>query len=995
MCSETDFIMRKISFFLLLLSIFNQSWGKNLPYTTKIQVENFLTQKARETVFVPDIHIDSTVQDENFYRLYVNVNLSYISFNNQKVNYIYKKISTLIPDLKPGQKLQVITDTKPIEFFVVKNRETSDLFANPKTVPIVENLSSPSTATAGLYGSHLVLWPSHGFYYVQSEQKWDFQRVRLFQSIEDLLTPSFVLTYLTPMLENAGSYVFLPRERDTQKNEIIVDNDGSTGNSTYTETNAGQVWKTAIDTGFANPKKFYVDHENPFKMGTYREITSTQENDESLCEWTPEIPEKGKYSVYVSYKSLTNSAKDARYTVYHLGGATKFSVNQQMGGSTWIFLGFFDFDKGKNNTCKVVLSNYSRDRGTVITADAVKIGGGMGNIARCPLPKPVDSISNNTIIQPIIAAKLTTSQVPKFVEGARYWLQWAGAPDSVYSRTKGQNDYLDDFQSRGYWVNYLAGGSSVAPDEPGAHVPIDMALALHTDAGTVAGDSIIGTLGISMEQFNHQKFENGKTRWTSRDLTDVVMGQIISDIRASYEPDWTRRPMWDRSYSEARVPNVPTMLLELLSHQNFADMRYALDPNFRFVASRAIYKGILKFLAQQHQRSYVVQPLPVKDFYAKFISNNRVQLGWQPTFDKSDNSAKPTQYVLYTRENGGGFDNGRLISKNVTQLTIEPDKIYSYKVVAINAGGSSFPSEILSVCKKIKSKGTVLIINAFDRLSAPDSFASDSLAGFADSIDHGVPYIQQINYIGSQAGFNVNAKYVNNDTLGFGSSNSNFAGKIIAGNSFDYPFIHGKSIAHAGYSFVSSSRDAITNGTMSMIGFPLVDIILGKQKKTKSGRGAFAPRYKTFDKVFQAKITTYCEQGGNLLISGAYVASDLWKSQSDRNFATNTLKIKLAASRAAHAGKVTCRFPREISETSLNFDQELNDSILAIESPDAISPADHRCIPIMQYAENGLNAATLYQGKYNSCIIGFPIESIPEAESRDNLFKILLNVLNK
>ena len=34
------------------------------------------------------------------------------------------------------------------------------------------------------------------------------------------------------------------------------------------------------------------------------------------------------------------------------------------------------------------------------------------------------------------------------------------------------------------------------------------------------------------------------------------------------------------------------MLLELLSHQNFADMRYGSDPRFKFLVSRAIYKGI-------------------------------------------------------------------------------------------------------------------------------------------------------------------------------------------------------------------------------------------------------------------------------------------------------------------------------------------------------------------------------------------------------------------
>lgn len=50
---------------------------------------------------------------------------------------------------------------------------------------------------------------------------------RLFCTTEDQFTQSFILPYLLPMLENAGANVFTPRERDTQKQEVIVDNDGS------------------------------------------------------------------------------------------------------------------------------------------------------------------------------------------------------------------------------------------------------------------------------------------------------------------------------------------------------------------------------------------------------------------------------------------------------------------------------------------------------------------------------------------------------------------------------------------------------------------------------------------------------------------------------------------------------------------------------------------------------------------------------------------------
>ena len=36
---------------------------------------------------------------------------------------------------------------------------------------------------------------------------------------------AYIYPFAVPMLENAGAYVFLPRERDINLNEVIVDND--------------------------------------------------------------------------------------------------------------------------------------------------------------------------------------------------------------------------------------------------------------------------------------------------------------------------------------------------------------------------------------------------------------------------------------------------------------------------------------------------------------------------------------------------------------------------------------------------------------------------------------------------------------------------------------------------------------------------------------------------------------------------------------------------
>ena len=60
---------------------------------------------------------------------------------------------------------------------------------------------------------------------------------RLFGTTEDLFTQSFVVPYLIPMLENAGAIVFTPRERNWQRQEVIVDNNTCPAGSQYLEVN--------------------------------------------------------------------------------------------------------------------------------------------------------------------------------------------------------------------------------------------------------------------------------------------------------------------------------------------------------------------------------------------------------------------------------------------------------------------------------------------------------------------------------------------------------------------------------------------------------------------------------------------------------------------------------------------------------------------------------------------------------------------------------------
>ena len=95
------------------------------------------------------------------------------------------------------------------------------------TTPLVTNVSKAYHPTLGLANRHIALWASHGLYFNQKESRWIWQRARLFQTVEDIYTESYVLPFLVPMLENAGATVLMPRERDINPHELIIDNDKS------------------------------------------------------------------------------------------------------------------------------------------------------------------------------------------------------------------------------------------------------------------------------------------------------------------------------------------------------------------------------------------------------------------------------------------------------------------------------------------------------------------------------------------------------------------------------------------------------------------------------------------------------------------------------------------------------------------------------------------------------------------------------------------------
>ncbi len=877
---------------------------------------------------------------------------------------IYQKLSSSLPKGFRDYRVTLFAGNMDIDELIPnrlrkhadKSRLWGDIDYNGE--PWITNTSLPIKISHGLAGRHLSVWASHGRYYDLKTKRWKWQRPILFGTSEDLYTQTIVVPYLIPMLENAGAVVFTPRERDWQKQEVIVDNDGSKRN--YIEVTARGKWQQAPMPGFAYHSGFYSDGENPFTAGTARMIkTTTSKSRYSLATYQPTFPTSGKYAVYVSYQSLPESTDQAKYTVWHRGQRTDFYVNQQMGGGTWVYLGTFDFDAGYSEFNRVTVSNQSGKHG-VVTTDAVRFGGGMGNVQR----------------------EGATSGLPRALEGARYYAQWAGMPYSVYSGRSGTDDYADDINVRSFMTNYLGGGSPYMPDSIGANVPIELSLAVHSDAGYAKdGQSLIGPLSICTTAFNDGKLKAGISRMASRDFADALLSDEVTNIKFKYGK-WNRRGLFDKNYSETRVPNVPSAILETLSHQSFPDMIYGQDPNFRFTLARSIYKSILRYVNDQHGTAFAVTPLTPENFRIDMKDAGEARLKWDAVTDPLEPTAKPTGYIVYTAIGNADFDNGIHITKNSYTVKLHPGILYHFKVAAANKGGHSFTTEVLSAFYSSKSSKTILVANCFNRLSSPAVVNTAEQQGFDIASDPGITYGPTYGWAGYQTNFDI--KQMGNESGGLGAGGEEFAGMLIAGNDFNYVKTHAEAIAASNkYNIVSCSGKAIERKLTDMDDYDMVDVLLGLERND----GHSLVEYKTFTPIFQDQLQSYTRKGGKLFVSGAYVGTDM-QAAYEQAFLSNVLKCSFGGSTTSTTGNVTGM------GTAFSYWSQLCEQHYAATSTDIMLPSKP-AFAALKY-DDGQTAAVAYNGTdYKAFTMGFPFECIKDKQKRVAIMQGIINFLFK
>ena len=891
----------RIVTFLLLISV--SVTASAIPMRA---LGDSLTAYANQHAQVGKVTVKRIRTSGNTANVYTDKVLSGLSLSPSELQDLRTRVSQLVFGNTTGS-VQIYSDGYELgELIPMRYRSVERMQVHNAVAPLVKNTDLPYKTPNGLDGKHIALWGSHGWYYNKQLDRWLWQRARLWTTVEDLYTSSYTMPYLVPMLENAGAVVMQPRERDTQTEMVIVDNDDM-----------------------------------------------REEDGKTVAETI--VPEEGEYGIYIRYHRNPNAANRTKCEVEHKDQTTTYTLNMQMGAGTWVYIGKHAFSPQQAARIRIHSAKQY--------ISAVRLGGGID----------------------------TTAGVPRWVVGASEYLRFANIPDSILDYTQGENTYTNDYACRGQWVNYLLGGSQLAPQEEGLHIPVDLSMAFHSDAGVRQGDSIVGTLLIYYykDDNNSKTLPLGDSRLHCRYLGDYVQTQIVEDMRALHTPLWTRRSLKNAGYAEARQPRVPSFLLELLSHQNLNDMRYGLDPKVKFTISRAIYKGMLKYLTTARGEKYVVQPLPVQAFgvalHAAESEQNQdsIILNWRPTDDPLEPTAKAQYYVVYTRRtriaNGqsiaGDWDDGTRVQNTRYAIAADRGIRYDFRVAAGNKGGVSMPSETLCAYIAPQAKGTAMIVNNFSRVAAPTFFA-DSLYAGINPQSYAVADGKDISFMGEQYDYLRSSTWQSDDNCGWGSSYADQQFVLTAGNTHDYPVMHGHVLSELGYSYCSASTAAISDST-AFNGYDLVDLICGKQcteiRNQISDISTQADTiYEAFPAPLRAALVGYAQQGGSILMSGMYIGSEA-AAVRDTAFTRQILRYTYRGNHATRGGTILLNraaWPVQL----VRLVTQPNPDIICCENAQGILPV-RGSVAIGNYTDSGMAAGIAYKGDCKLIALPFIMES--------------------
>jgi hypothetical protein len=530
----------------------------------------------------------------------------------------------------------------------------------------------------GLSGKIAYVHAGHGYTANNlGNGSWSFQRPELFEMIEDLGNVD-QMTFLADYLFRAGATVVPLRPIGHQTNEVVLDNDdpGVSFVGAWSNSSSSIFFGSAGDV--------------PYRFA------STALTETAYARYRPTIPQAGFYPVYCWTRSGSDRAIDHLYRVNHAGGITEVKVNHRRVGNGLVYLGTYYFNAGTDGY--VDISNRSSSAGSVVIADMIRFGNGMGDIDRGG----------------------GVSKLAREDEAGLYWVKWhvdrsQGIPESSYrtsssdsTATVSLSPRYAQFMNReadgklsdrvfvSYHSNASGGRGTIAlyngNNNPATATPNQFLLA--DFLGAEVNNDMVAQNG----QFEHNWFDRGSN--VTLDRSDIEFGEI-NNLYINNEFDAT--------------------IVEVAYHDNQLDAELMRDPKIRDAVARATYQGLIKyFRAVDGNTTPAAQlPGPVTGVRVESNAAGSVSLSWVPPTSNAYLGDAAAGYRIYASVNGYAFDGGTMISGGATTTATltgyDPSTPYFFKIVAVNAGGESPGSEVVAVLPSGGAK-QVLIVNGFDRL---------------------------------------------------------------------------------------------------------------------------------------------------------------------------------------------------------------------------------------------------------------------------------------
>ncbi len=726
--------------------------------------------------------------------------------------------------------------------------------ADPKETDLREVGGFPATTgntpQGFLSGKGVFINSAHGVVYRSKSNRWGLQRGLLLELNEDIHVAEMVNWYLSNYLRNAGAQVWPERELDFQTNMVIVDSlEGSMPANSGACTKTG-TWTTVNGKGF----KLYTPPNRtsnlPFRAGTgsYERAAVTKSGTPTATAvFTPKIPVEGYYHVYISFVGAADQARGAHVGIRHTGGESEQRIIQTRDGNTWVWLGNFHFDAGQDsNKGAVAVYNdvAASDAGSYVAIDAVRFGGGMGDIQRYDA-------------EFFPSGPYVGSGKERWHEEARYYLQFTGMTSSQFDSTcyesvghasANQRDECDGWSARPRYVNF-----ETEAGEDNCY------LAIHTNA---AG-SVVQTTARGLSTYI-----SSTSNAASKTFRGYVHDQIYSDVMATYAPTVWRSNKNTGDYGENNQNSLgesPGFLIELLFHDNVDDCEFFKDPKFRQVCARAMYKGIVKYYANRDGKTAVFLPELPTHLRVQRQSATSARVSWRAPASGGVLGNPAAGYIVQRSLNGKGFDDGQKTSQTYFDFTdLTPNTVYYFRVIATNAGGISFPSDVLAV-RTGSDAPRILFVQGYDRL---DRFLPPLRSWYSV-----LTRFQELRII----------------------------------NSFNYVIQHAKALHGIDANFDSTSNEAVGAGDINLSAYSLVIWAAGQQAEADTSVDKIVFRAFTADE--KTRLRAFTMAGGNLFVTGSEIWWDMDRSASiaadDRAFVKDILGAAYVADSAWPTGTAT------------------------------------------------------------------------------------------